>query len=1095
MELMSASPTVLELTPAQHPLWLGQKLAPDAPLYNMAFLFTLREKQTEKQTGEQIEKLDADRFQAAFRMLVRRCDALRIVINEEDGKPQQRVLKAIDDTVAVLNFQDKENAQAAAREWCEQRSQQPFHLSVQLFDTALIHCPNNITLWYLNQHHLITDMVSLKQLYQEMSRLYEQLPELADSPSPLPAYANVDLPAPAEKSVAYWRSQQEMLSERSPLPLYHRIPSQPTFSSTRISHTLSPQKTAALKQLSTNSTAAALTPQLSLFNLISGLVLAYLHRISDSSQVAIATPAQGRPSAALKKTIGVFIELFPLQVTLEPGETLSSLLSKVSEASGNLLRHAQPGASQFAPARNVNVVLNFLTANVPDFAGHPMQAEWLHPGASDAHHPLRILIHDFDNRGHLQLHFDFNNDLFDPALQKRACTHFLKLIDAALADLSQPVATIDLVDGAEKRQLDHLSKGTPLPITETVVQRFEAQVERSPDAIALTCNETVLTYQQLNNKANQLAHLLISQGVTTETPVALFLHRSLNMLVAIWGVLKAGGTYVPIDPTYPASRVSFILQDTAAKWVITQSTLSNSPEVSHSDTTVIAIDQLDLTSYSNNNLPSSPELNQLAYCLYTSGSTGTPKGVEIEHRSLANYIQWAEGQYVRGRQLAFPLFSPLSFDLTVTSLYLPLISGGQAVIYPEDEAAIDLSLQRIFQENAVDVIKLTPSHLALVRGMPMPSRLKVLVLGGEDLKASLAKEVTQGTSIELYNEYGPTEATVGCMIHRFDPDIDSGPNSPNEPISVPIGRPAAGVDIHLLDEHFNRVPLGDVGEIFVGGPGLARGYLNLPALTAERFVTHEGARLYRTGDLGRWGTDGELAYLGRCDLQVKLNGIRIEPGEIEAALITHLHIHDCIVQLQSTSANSSTSSGHQQLIAYYVPTPDAELSSSILRNFLTSHLPSRIRPTRFVAISSVPLTPNGKVDLKALPTLQETNDPQSEFVAPEGEHEKMIAQIWQQLLHSDRISRHDNFFDLGGDSITAIQIAARLSEARLSISPNQLFTHSTIAELANVITEKTEKASIENSTATFSLADISGTQLDKLSALLDQADRVGETRP
>uniref|UniRef100_UPI000EFA492F non-ribosomal peptide synthetase n=1 Tax=Leptolyngbya sp. BC1307 TaxID=2029589 RepID=UPI000EFA492F len=632
----------------------------------------------------------------------------------------------------------------------------------------------------------------------------------------------------------------------------------------------------------------------------------------------------------------------------------------------------------------------------------------------------------------------------------------------------------------------------------------EAQAARSPEVIALICDGHTLTYQQLNAKANQLAYFLQHQGIPNEAPVALCFHRSPDMLIAIWGVLKAGGAYVPIDPSHPKERISHVLQDTQARWVLTQSHLTDRLT---GEAVVLALDALNLASLPNHNLSGSPTLQQLAYCLYTSGSTGLPKGVEIEHRSLANYVQWAQQQYTHGEALAFPLFSPLTFDLTVTSIYVPLLSGGQVVIYPEDEAAIDLSLQRIFQDNAVDVIKLTPSHLALVQGMALGSRVKVLILGGEDLKTSLASEICSrskvetGAEIALFNEYGPTEATVGCMIQQFD----SALNVLNSPTSVPIGHPAAGASIYLLDESLKATPEGETGEIFIGGPGLARGYLNRPELTVARFIWREGERLYRTGDLGRWGENDELMYLGRCDRQIKLNGIRIEPGEIEAALGAHPQVKACVVtavrQTDVQQVEQREQASSNQLVAYYVSRGEHPVTAAALRDFLAQHLPSNIRPTHFVLLKQIPLTPNGKVDLEALPAPQIGHQADQErFVAPQTPLEKTLAQIWQQVLSVDFLGVNDNFFDLGGDSIKAIQIAARISESGLAISPNQIFQHATVSELAAVVIPKAANTVLGDDLPSASLlasalAKLTEKQRNQLSILLNSVPSAAGENP
>ncbi|MEM7065585.1 MAG: amino acid adenylation domain-containing protein [Cyanobacteria bacterium P01_B01_bin.77] len=899
------------LTTAQWLLWLGQKLVPDSPLYNMAFLFALE--------GE----IDPGHFQAAVQTLVQCSDTLRTVCEDIDGIPQQRVLLQLDYGVPIVDLSTETDPPSAVRAWAEDRCQQLFDLSERLFDIVLIHLGSNSWVWYINQHHLTTDISSLGLIYQTLSDFYgRSVDGTLAQVNALPAYGSVSLSLPSTKAVNYWQQYTA-----SPVALYQRTAEQVSPRTHRVSCELGSERTQALKHLALNSDATALTPKLSLFNVVAGILFAYLYRVSGQEQVAIATPAHGRPTAALKEILGCFIELFPLQTDIESDETFSSLLAKVGDASGLLMRYAQPGASQFVPSREVNVVLNFIHAKVSDFAGHPMEAEWIHPEAGDPRHHLRLQVHDFDDRGSLQLHFDFNCDLFEPELQERAPGHFLALVDAILADPDQSIAGVDMVKAAERSHLMELSRGeyteaiskeaiSKEAIGRTVIQRFEEQVRQTPDAIAIACKNDTLTYQQLNAKANQLAHYLRQQGVTTETPVGVCLRRSVEMLVAIWGVLKAGGVYVPIDPSHPGERIAHILKDTQTRWVLTHSAVSDcldgqTEKIGKEDTSFlgpqtpnsggfefsqILLDTLDLTSQPDHNLDSPTTVNQLAYVLYTSGSTGQPKGVEIEHRGLANYVQWAIGHYVRGRTLAFPLFSPFTFDLTVTSIYVPLLSGGQVVIYPEESGAIDLSLQRIFAENAVDVIKLTPSHLALVQGMAIGSRVKTLILGGEDLKTSLAGAIVNASDhpIEIYNEYGPTEATVGCMIHQFQVESDA-------PMSVSIGKPAARSEIYLLDEHLNLVPKGAVGEIFIGGPGLARGYLNRPELTAERFINHGGQRLYRTGDLGRWQENGQLTYLGRGDRQVKIHGTRIELGEIEAALVAHPGVSASAVSLMQAT--------------------------------------------------------------------------------------------------------------------------------------------------------------------------------------------------
>ena len=509
-----------------------------------------------------------------------------------------------------------------------------------MFETVLIRLKDDCFAWYLNQHHLITDIESVKLLYQTLGDFYQRsLAGTLTQILPLPRYSDISFASPTPQAIEYWQQQFA-----TPTALYNQTATPISPQTHRVSWDLGVERTAALKQLAIESAAKALTPSLSLFNVIASILLAYLSRISDEAEITIATPAHGRPTALGKATIGIFIELFPLQADIDPNETFASLFKKVNQASGMLLRYAQPGASQFSPSRDANVVLNFIPTQLPEFDGRSVHSEWIHPGAGDPRHHLRLQIHDFDNRGSLQLHFDFNSELFNLQLQECAPSHFLALVDAVIADQHQAIAKVDLLSKRERTQLMAFGRCQKVTVTKTVVESFEAQVTQIPEAIALTCNGQTLTYRQLNRQANQLAHTLRQWGVAAEVPVGICLPRSPEMLVAIWGILKAGGIYVPIDPSHPDQRIAHILQDTQVRWVLSQTRFVS---LLGEQTQVVTLDTLDLDSQPEENLQPWPLLDQLAYVLYTSGSTGKPKGVEVEHRGLANYVQWATAYYVR----------------------------------------------------------------------------------------------------------------------------------------------------------------------------------------------------------------------------------------------------------------------------------------------------------------------------------------------------------------------------------------------------------------------------------------------------------------
>ena len=473
--------------------------------------------------------------------------------------------------------------------------------------------------------------------------------------------------------------------------------------------------------------------------------------------------------------------------------------------------------------------------------------------------------------------------------------------------------------------IDYGDSASPCPSDKSVVELFEAQAARTPEDDAIRLDDQSLTYRQLNERANQVAARLGTLGVGANQLVAVCMEHSIEVICAILGVLKTGAAYVPVDPTGPKERLAFILQDVAAgpagapPVLMAHSRLAGNLPSGAQQVITLDPDFAAIAGYPVSNPRSQISPRSLAYVIYTSGSTGVPKGVMIEHRSLCNYIWWANEKYCRGERLAWPLFSSLAFDLTVTSIFTPLISGGRIVVYRQEPGMHGMTIFQVIEDHEVDIVKLTPAHLALIKDMNLPAtRIRKLIVGGEDFKTELARDVTRnfGRPVEIYNEYGPTEATVGCMIHRYDADKDLT-------LSVPIGIPAANAGICVLDEHLSPVPTGRIGELYLAGDGLARGYLNRPELTAERFLTTRGPgrkgpptgstvlrpeplRLYKTGDLARRSAEGHIEFLGRADHQVKIAGARIELGEIEARLLEHPDVRECVVAVVNPLASRAS---------------------------------------------------------------------------------------------------------------------------------------------------------------------------------------------
>lgn len=576
-------------------------------------------------------------------------------------------------------------------------------------------------------------------------------------------------------------------------------------------------------------------------------------------------------------------------------------------------------------------------------------------------------------------------------------------------------------------------------------QLFEQQANLRPAEVAVSFQGHHLTYRELNGRANQLAHHLLRRGVKPDVLVGVCLDRCPDLIVALLAVWKAGGAYVPLDPTYPAERLSFMIGDAQPLLVLTQK--ARVPALGTGTDRLICLDTewSTVAQESSSNPPSMATSDDLAYVMYTSGSTGRPKGAMIAHRGLVNYLWWAIKTYPVEPGRPVPVHTSISFDLTVTSLYTTLLGGAKAELLPEDVGA--QNLLAALQNGKRGLVKITPAHLELVGKQITPDQASgtasAFVIGGENLLAEtlqLWRDHAPGT--RLFNEYGPTETVVGCCVHEVQPtDPRTG--------SVCIGRPIANTQLYVLDENMFPVAPGIAGELFIGGAGVGLGYLNRPDLTAERFVPDHfsgvsGARLYKSGDRARYRSDGTLEYLGRADDQVKIRGYRIELGEIEAVLAAAPGVQSCAVLAREDEP------GNKQLVGYVVARNNEVSSPGELQAFLEKNLPDYMVPTQFVLLDELPLTPNGKVDRKALPVPAKANT--GAGGPPRTETEKMVASIWTELLGVEGVGVEDDFFDLGGQSMTAVGLVARLRTAfDLNIELATLFERPTIAGLAEAI--------------------------------------------
>ena len=666
----------------------------------------------------------------------------------------------------------------------------------------------------------------------------------------------------------------------------------------------------------------------------------------------------------------------------------------------------------------------------------------------------------------LAMRWKYNAALYDEETISRMDGHYTNLLSSAVSNPDQNISRMELLSSEERIKIlfDWNNTSIEYPSHKCIHELFEEQVIRTPDAIAVELysiegtasipGKTSLTYYQLNGKANQLAHFLKELGIGPDVPVAICMGRTQDLVVALLGVLKAGGAYVPIDRSYPRERIGFMLKDSAASVLITDQQFADS--FSAGELHVIFLDsQRDrIVQYPNKNLTENVHPANLAYIIYTSGSTGVPKGTLITHGGVVNYLSWCIAHYAVATGSGAPVNSSIAFDATVTSFFAPLLTGKRVVLLPEKEE-IEALAQVLLSGQRFSLVKITPAHLEILRHLLADEKLdgqtNCFVIGGEALSAATIDLWRKhATSTRLINEYGPTETVVGCCTYEIRSTEYSGDD-------VPIGRPIANTQVYILDQHMQPVPIGVCGEIYIGGVGVARGYLNRADLTEQRFVPNPfsedpRARLYKTGDLGRYLGDGNIVFLGRIDHQVKIRGYRIELGEIESAMAKHSLV-------QQVAVVARADNGSDKRLVAYVVTKGVEPSSSELRLYLGEKLPEYMTPSVFVFMESLPLTANGKIDRAALPIPEVLQDgSKKQFVAPRTDTEHTLKKIFEKCLNQSRVGITDDFFELGGNSVQAAIAFSHIRRALGKSLPLSTLIHApTIETLAAYIDGKSER--------------------------------------
>ncbi|MCF7697205.1 amino acid adenylation domain-containing protein, partial [Mycetohabitans sp. B2] len=1054
-----AAPLTHPLSTAQTEIWLAQQLHEDSPVYNIAQYTVIH------------GGFDLALFKVALRQVVAEVDSLHLhFVESEEGLRQYIGSPAW--SLSVVDFRAEAEPQAAAEAWMRADYEQPVNiLQGPLFHYALLKITSEKVLWYQRYHHIIMDGYGYFLIAQRVAHVYSAICEGVE-PEPCPFGSVLQLlKSDAQyRACEQWTRDEAYWSERytdwtEPATLASR-------STPAVQHRL--RQTAYLPCKSIGSGA---TNPRCLSHFILAALAAYLCRLTGEQNVVLGFVVKARFGVD-QHVPGMASNILPIQLTVKPDMDLSSVIQQAARGIQCGLQYQRYRSEtlrrklKLAPGQPLfSTIVNVMPFDYDlSFGGHASESHNLLLGPAD---DLMVAVHTLENNHMLRIDFDANPACYttDEVIAHQRC--FVNLLKTLATSPAQLINSIDLLDAVERQRLlvEWNATECDYPAHLCIHQLFEAQVTRTPGAIALVFEEQTLSYAELNTRANRLAHQLIELGVKPDARVAICAERSPAMVVGLLAILKAGGAYVPLDPAYPSERLTHILADTAPAIALADT----AGQSALGDTVLASLTVLDpniLPERAATN-PQVPELtaHHLAYVIYTSGSTGTPKGVMVEHAQIVhlfdvaklddaqkknqastNHPVWMQQAYGLTPDDRVLQKAPFTFDVSVWECFCTLLNGATLVVaapgvHRDPSALIELMIRQ-----RITTVHFVPSMLSLflsTDGVQRCTAVRRLLCTGEALTSTHVRRCQSLLPhAQLHNLYGPTEATIGVAAWTCPAEYSEE--------NIPIGRPIANNRLYLLDKHGQPVPLGATGELYISGASVVRGYMNCPGLTAERFLLdpfsdREGARMYKTGDLARYRADGNLEFLGRNDHQIKIRGLRIELGEIKTCLVRHPLVREAAVLALGEGMD-------KRLVAYVVAKPDHRLAH-VLRAYLTARLPEYMVPAAFVRLDALPLTPNGKLDRRALPEPDADALALHAYEVPQGELETMLATIWAELLGVERVGRHDSFFALGGHSLLAVRLMNRVRTLGADVPLASLFASPTLAAFAAVMSAQLHQSS------------------------------------
>lgn len=993
-----------KLTQPQNRIWYTQQLYLESSMFNIGGCVCI------------YGKIDTLLLSRAILHVINANDAFHIRLLEKDGDVVQYFCNEISQRIDYIDFSGFDEPSKQLKSWEEEIAGTPFEMiNMPLYYFSVYKLDEYEYGYFIKLHHILADGWSVQLMIDYIKKAYEEL--VADGKAEsVPAGQYRYFIKSEEK---YFQTERYLRNKKYWLDKFNQRPEKiyeidGQSEGKRKIFILSEEKSERIRKYVHENEISSNSFFIMVYEV-------YLHKFYQLDDTVIGIPVIGRINRTERNTIGMFVNSLAFRCLIDENMTIKQFAKYIfGNVRSDFMNQKYPYNSlvnELSREQDIlgnlyDVSINYYgTSLANNIAGKTVENIEFYNGQQP--YSMQIIIREWDSSNAFQLDVDYKTSKFQEEEINRMVHLLNNIIDKVLLDDQVTLKKCNILSEEEEKQIlvDFNDTHTEEPVSKTIIDLFQEQVQKSPDLPAVSYGSTQITYQELDSRSNQFANYLIRQGLKKGDVVGLVLEHSIETIVSILAVLKAGALYLPIDSTYPIKRINYILDDADVKFLLTNTELAEGVNFQGN---MIEVSNQKLYTEESISFESRLHIEDSVYIIYTSGTTGQPKGALITGKGLSNYIIWAKRMYIKEAFEVFPLYSSMAFDLTVTSIFTPIVSGGRIEIYRDDHE--EYILYRIFKENKCTVVKLTPSHMRLLNEIDCSqSSVHRMIVGGEKLQAELAKKTTLNFNhrIEIYNEYGPTETVVGCMIYQYDEKRDlTG--------AVPIGRPADNTQIYILDKNLNPLPEGAEGELYIAGDGVCLGYIKRPELNEEKFIPNpfgEG-RIYKTGDIARFISPDCINYTGRLDNQVKINGHRIELFEIEEYLRSYLGIKEILV------LNRTHETIGEILVAYYVS--EQEISSEDVAKYARETLPHFMIPSFFIHIEKIPLNDRGKINTALLP-LPEVSDGIENNVGECTEQDHLLLEIVEEVFQAESLNRNSNFYHMGGDSIKAIQISGKLN--------------------------------------------------------------------